>query len=41
MDGLQVRELVVIGVYAHAEEETGITTVYNLVVPELVETEVR
>lgn len=41
MDGLQVRKLVVVGVYAHAEEETGIATVNNLMVAELVEAEVR
>jgi len=33
--GLQVSELIVIRVNTHAEEEAGIATVYNLVIPEL------
>jgi hypothetical protein len=36
--GLQVSELIVIRVNTHAEEEAGIATVYNLVIPELDET---
>jgi hypothetical protein len=36
--GLQVSELIVIRVNTHAEEEAGIATVYDLVIPELDET---
>lgn len=35
MDGFQIRELIVVRVDAHAEEETGVTAVNNLVVAEL------
>lgn len=35
MDGLEVCELIVIGVDADAEEQTGITSVDDLVIPEL------
>ena len=35
MDGLQVCELVVVRIHANAEEETGVSTVNDLVVPEL------
>lgn len=35
MDCLQVRKLIVIRINADAEEETGVTTVYDLVVSEL------
>ena len=35
MDGLEVCKLVVVGIDAHAEEEPGIATVDNLVIPEL------
>jgi len=37
--GLEVRKFVVVRIDTHAEEETSITTVYNLVIPELGETE--
>lgn len=35
MDGLEVRELIVVGIDADAEEETGVSSVDDLVVPEL------
>lgn len=35
MDGLEVRELIVVGIDADAEEETGVSPVDDLVVPEL------
>lgn len=35
VDGLQIRQLVVVGVYARAEEQAGVSPVYDLVVPEL------
>jgi hypothetical protein len=38
MYGLQVRKFVVVRIDTYAEEEAGIATVYNLVIPELGET---
>ena len=35
MDGLQVCQLIVVGVHANAEEQTRIAAVHDLVVPEL------
>lgn len=35
MDRLEVRELIVVGVHADTEEETGVSSVDDLVVPEL------
>jgi hypothetical protein len=37
--GLEVRKLVVVRIDTHAEEKASIATVYNLVIPELGETE--
>lgn len=34
VDGLEVSQLIVVGVDAHAEEEAGVSTVYDLVVSE-------
>lgn len=35
MDSLEVRELIVVGIHADTEEETGVSSVDDLVVPEL------
>ena len=35
MDGLQVRELVVVGVHADAEEETSVAAIDDFMIPEL------
>jgi hypothetical protein len=35
MNGFKIRQFVVVRVYAHAKEEPGITTVNDLVIPEL------
>lgn len=37
MDSLEVRELIVVGIDADTEEETGVSSVDDLVVPELYE----
>lgn len=41
MDRLEVRELIVVGVHADTEEETGVSSVDDLVVPELEHTAMR
>lgn len=35
MDSLEVRELIVVGIHTDTEEETGVSSVDDLVVPEL------
>jgi hypothetical protein len=37
--GLEVRKFVVVRIDTHTEEKSSIATVYNLVIPELGETE--
>jgi hypothetical protein len=37
--GLEVRKFVIVRIDTHAEEKASIATVYNLVIPELGETE--